>query len=78
VNFDPDGQMGTPEPVNYCRFFVGHHYELEPATEKICLTHIEFMTITGLQKMLHQLKDIAHDWDDWIPAKIRNSFRGGG
>ena len=76
VSFDHDGKMGKPELVNYCRFFVGHHYELEHATEKICLTHIEFMTVTGMQKMLGDLKDIAHDWDDWIPQKIRRQFVG--
>jgi hypothetical protein len=77
VGFDPEGRIGAPQTVDHCRFFVGHHYEVPHAREKICLTHIEFMTLTGLAQNLHQLHGISRDWEDWIPSEIRNSYRNG-
>lgn len=36
------------------------------------------MTLDGMRELLNRLCDFRHDWDDWIPSKVRNSYKNGG
>lgn len=79
VNYNGSGQLTEdPQPADHCRYFVGHHYAIEGMSEKVCLSHIEFITFKGLQRRLGELRSIASDWDDWIPQKIRELYRNSG
>ena len=78
VTYNGDGQIvGDPKVANHCRYFVGHEYVVPRANEKVCVSHIDFVTFSGLRQKLESLHSSAVDWDDWIPEKIRSSYRGG-
>jgi hypothetical protein len=79
VEFDQRGEMAEPQLAKYCRYFVGHRItDILYAHGSICLSHVEIMTIDGMGELLGRLSDIRHDWDDWIPQKVRNSYKNGG
>lgn len=70
--------LADPEPVDRCRFFVAHSLQLPPEEHHnpVCLSHIDFATLGGFRKFVGSLKRPALDWDDWIPEKVRQGYRG--
>ena len=71
-------RVGQPRTVDRCSFFVGHQCATgdNAADLPIILTHVEFVTTTGLVELLNQFTKEA-SLESWIPEGFREMWRHG-
>ncbi len=78
TEYDEKGSLsGGPKSVDECAFFVGHKYQIEPEErhQPVVLSHLHFVTLSGLDKLLKSLAPSQVDWDRWIPDEVLASYR---
>ena len=77
VWYGDDGKPSKLAKVKECAYYVARRYDPQPENrhEPIVLSHILFLTISGLTDLLENLKRPALDWDHWIPDEILEEYR---
>lgn len=72
TEYRPDGFVsGMPEQVEHSEFFVGKEILTDKpigSVDKVVLTHIHFVTLTGLTKFLSRFLKGGNVWAEWAGA----------
>jgi hypothetical protein len=78
LEYDEQGRpIALPAQTEACEFFIGHKYAIEPEKkhEPVVLSHLHFLTLSGLKMLLSPLHPHQPEWDNWIPDKILEEYR---
>lgn len=73
VMYDEIGNPRShPEMTDHCTFYIGHRVTIEPEKRHslVTLSHIHFLTLSGLEKFLRSLEPRQIDWEEWIPPEL--------
>ncbi len=68
--YDEKGELqDKPTLVESSTLFVGHEVLLELRNLWMRLSHVQFFTVTGLNRFLAKLTTTTADWNEWFPDK---------
>jgi len=68
--YDDKGNLqDKPKLVESSTLFVGHEVVLDPRNLWMKLSHVQFFTVSGLDRFLANLTPTTADWNEWFPDK---------
>jgi hypothetical protein len=74
MEYDPSGTpIADPRQLEACEFFVGRTWVIHPpgtpAFQEVCLSHIQFFTLSGLRKFVDRLQGQGF-WNAMFPSPV--------
>ena len=68
------GTVGPPAPVNYTTLFLKHRINLPVLGYHLYLTHVHFVTLSGLRRLLEDLREPQVDWEIWFSPDAKQEL----